>query len=286
LFQRAIVESGSPGLLPSVSRENAIKQSESVLEQLGITPATADRLTEIEPEQVAKVNMPAGLGGWRPCIDGRILPEEEGSATATAQAEGVPLLVGTCLNEFFSGVDNPDAAHFTQVDLLKRASDGFGDFGPRIVAAYRRNYPQLPPLQLWGAIKAADIRGNALKQAERKSAIDGKAWQYVFAWATPVLGGRPGTFHSAEIAFVFNNAELCVNQTGGGPDAIQMAHRTSDAWVSFARSGNPNHPGLPQWPAFGQARSTLLLDNTCRVVNDPEAEGRKLIAESAPRRSP
>jgi para-nitrobenzyl esterase len=123
------------------------------------------------------------------------------------------------------------------------------------------------------------MRQNAFTQAERKAALGASpAYQYIFGWRTPMLDGRPGTFHSCEIAFVFDNADLCVNLSGGLPEALTLSTRVSQAWVNFARHGNPNHSGLPNWPAFtAEKRATMIFDNTCAVKNDPEGGGRRRI---------
>jgi hypothetical protein len=61
-------------------------------------------------------------------------------------------------------------------------------------------------------------------QGELKAALgEAPAYQYIFSWRTPVLDGRPGTFHACEIAFVFDNAGLCIRQTGGGPAALALS---------------------------------------------------------------
>ena len=59
----------------------------------------------------------------------------------------------------------------------------------------------------------------------------------------------------------------------------------SDAWIAFARSGNPAHRGLPAWPAYDGRRATMVLDRPgagrggeCRVVDDPNAAVRRLWA--------
>jgi para-nitrobenzyl esterase len=69
--------------------------------------------------------------------------------------------------------------------------------------------------------------------------------------------------------------------TGGGPDALALADRVSSAWVQFARTGNPNHGGLPPWPAFDAARrSTVIFDDVCSVRDDPDNEERTAVAAS------
>jgi para-nitrobenzyl esterase len=67
--------------------------------------------------------------------------------------------------------------------------------------------------------------------------------------------------------------------TGSGQDRYALADRMSAAWAAFARTGNPNHKGLPNWPAFNTGqRATMILDNECKVVNDPNGEERVAMA--------
>jgi para-nitrobenzyl esterase len=78
---------------------------------------------------------------------------------------------------------------------------------------------------------------------------------------------------------VFNNADLCVNYSGGTPEAFALSQKVSQAWVSFARTGDPNHSGLPKWaPVSASSLPVMYFDNTCVVKNDPESEARKLMA--------
>jgi para-nitrobenzyl esterase len=67
--------------------------------------------------------------------------------------------------------------------------------------------------------------------------------------------------------------------TGTGQDRYALADKMSAAWAAFARSGNPNHKGLPNWPKFNPAqRATMIFDHECKVVNDPNGEERKALA--------
>ena len=56
---------------------------------------------------------------------------------------------------------------------------------------------------------------------------------------------------------------------------MDLANKVSDAWIAFARTGNPNIPKLPHWPMFDpEGRATMVFDNASKVVNDPLREQR------------
>ena len=126
------------------------------------------------------------------------------------------------------------------------------------------------------------FRRPAREQAIRKAALRrAPAYAYIYAWRTPVLDGRPGPFHGSEIAFTFDNVELCDHYSGGSAEAVVLSRQISTAWVSFARTGNPNHSSLPHWPKYtSERRATMQFDRPCEVRNDPEARGLELIAEA------
>jgi para-nitrobenzyl esterase len=178
-------------------------------------------------------------------------------------------------------VDNPGAAAMSEAQALERLKR-YGNSARPIFEAYRREYPKYTAWQIFAAISAAGARQNAFTQAARKAALGAApAYQYMFSWRTPVLDGRPGTFHSAEIAFVFDNVDLCANLTGGDPAGAQLASQISSAWTSFAKTGKPGHSGLPEWPAFTADReATMIFDAPCQVRQLVEHEGRKLIAQA------
>jgi para-nitrobenzyl esterase len=67
--------------------------------------------------------------------------------------------------------------------------------------------------------------------------------------------------------------------TGLGADRYPLQEKMSGAWAAFARTGNPNHKRLPNWPAFNTSeRATMIFDNQCEVVNDPYREERLALA--------
>ena len=104
---------------------------------------------------------------------------------------------------------------------------------------------------------------------------------YLFAWETPVLGGRLRSCHTLEIPFVFGNVETAA-LTGNDPSRVKLADRMSRAWLAFARHGRPDHAGLPSWPEYSTTeRATMIFDTTCRVENDPYGTER-LVWETTP----
>ena len=126
------------------------------------------------------------------------------------------------------------------------------------------------------------FRAGAVKQAEQK-ATTGTApvYMYLFTWQSPVNDGMYKAMHCMELPFVFNNISRCEEMTGGGPAAYALADKMSGAWIAFARTGNPNAKGLPQWPAYTpQNGATMLFDNKCVVRNHPDQE---LLAITAPK---
>ena len=276
LFHKAIVQSGTFPNSNSMPAAEAKETAQRVVTLLGLDGASLDKLRDVKVEELCAIARNIiTQAKWKPVVDGSILPSAPGAPGALSS--GVPLLIGTNLNEAVNALDNPLAANFDDAALTAAASKQYGAAGSAIVDAYRKSLPGRTAFECFGAMGAAGIREESFRVADRKYALNGQVWQYLFAWATPMLEGRPKTFHSAEIAFVFNNAGLCRNQTGGGPAALALAGRMSDAWIAFARTGNPNHVGLPHWPACAADHPTMVFDNRCEVRPDPDGPGRKLL---------
>src|SRR3546814_1884822 len=100
---------------------------------------------------------------------------------------------------------------------------------------------------MWSRIATAPVREAAIRKASSKARQGGApAWIYLFARTPPVLGGRARAYHCAEIPFAFANADRCATMTGGGASALALEAIIADAWIAFARSGDPNHPGMPR----------------------------------------
>ena len=102
--------------------------------------------------------------------------------------------------------------------------------------------------------------------ADRRSALrKGPVYLYYWRWETPVDGGRLKSPHTIEIPFAFDNIKAATRLTGGGAEAMALADKVSDAWIAFARTGNPSTPKLPAWTAYNSAdRPTMVFNTTER----------------------
>ena len=118
--------------------------------------------------------------------------------------------------------------------------------------------------------------GGCFAFAERLAALGHPAYAYRFDWAAP--DNRFSACHCIELPFVFNNLDAwsAPMLDGGDPDAMaRLARQTQDAWIAFARNGDPSHPGLPAWPRFSAAtREVMLLDTPAGVRSDPAGRAR------------
>jgi len=161
--------------------------------------------------------------------------------------------------------------------MVRKASDAQVD---QLIAAYRGGRPKDSNTDLF-LIMSSDggFRVGVQTEADRK-AQQAKAavYQYYFTWRSPVREGKLRSYHTLEIPFVFHNVDNCQSMTGKGQDRYALADRMAKAWVAFARSGDPNHPGLPKWAAFDtNTRATMVFNNECKLVNDPHGAEQKLL---------
>jgi len=298
LFHRAIVESGS--LLRGISQENAQKLADAIVGELGLGKDSVAKIQSLPFQQLLNAaqkvlnerrpKMPGGIPNFRrisdslgfgPVVDGRTLPTHPFDPQAPSISADIPMIIGTTLNEFVTAINHPEFEAMSDEILQSRVRELYGEKASTVIAAFRDRTPQAKPFDLWSHIASAGVRESAIRQAKLKAAQGGApAYLYWFTWKTPILSGRPRAFHCSEIAFVFDNTDRCETMTGGTAEARALAGKMCDAWIQFARTGNPNHAHLPRWPAFSAAQPTMIFDNVPSVAMNPDGAEQRSIAES------
>lgn len=287
LFHRAAVQSG-PGLrvqkpddaaeaTGKLLAELGIAHNGSALEELQAVPV--DRLVAA---QIAVSPRPGAggrgiMGGFAPVLDGTVLPEQPGKSLALGRAADIPVLVGCNRDEATLRLATDPILNDPSLldeDGLRERLTVFGDRAEQLLAGYRAARPDASPLDLLIAIQSDSfMRDNTIRFAEEKVGGGGEpVFVYLFCWAA----GPMRSSHGFEIAFVFDNVQPPIMQSS--PRRTELASRMSDAWIAFARTGDPNHEGLPDWPAYSvEKRPTMIFDTgTCAVEDDPFGAERAL----------
>jgi para-nitrobenzyl esterase len=219
---------------------------------------------------------------WAPVVDGVHLPVHPFDPVPAPTALDIPILIGTCRDESALFLANdPKRNQLSEAELLERTTPVLGDQRDPVIAAFRASRPTASPWDLFVAISSQRFHHGSALLAERQSAAtDTPIWMYVFEFegASPV-----GPAHGMEIAYAYSNAS---SATPGKPAVAQVETDVSEAWIHFARTGDPNHARIPEWaPYSAQQRTTMLFDAPSRIAIDPRRAEREAYARVDLRRS-
>ncbi|WGM38239.1 carboxylesterase/lipase family protein [Caulobacter sp. NIBR1757] len=286
LFHRAVVQSG-PGV-KAVPAERADALRKALYAELGLADGDVAGLRATAPDQLlsasaaAEKKMP-GVGfdraGFAPVVDGKVLPHQPWDPKAPDISADVPVLIGINKDEMTLFMASaPWFGRLDEAGLKAMATAIFKDKADAVLAALKADFPNETPTYLachlttYGRMFAGSVQIAERKAAQGKA----KAYFYLLEWETPV--GPFKTPHTLEIPLVFDNVETSRPLLGPGPAPQVMARQMSAAWVAFARTGDPNTPVLPAWPAYEAGkRSTMVFNQTSRVVEDPYAATRQAV---------
>lgn len=285
LFHKAIVQSGS--MLRTMESKYSRRIGAAMVEELGLKPSEIDEIQKLPYETllaagekaIAKVRAEADkegvssfIFGWAPTVEGDVLPAQPFDPQAPAQSKNIPLMIGTTLHEFTTSTYVPAFRSVTKEKAVEFLQKKYGNRTEEFLKAFEKAYPDYQPIDL------IDIdlifRPSAVEQAKLKAAQQGApVYMYMFAWESPVLDGMFRSTHCMEIPFVFNNVLRHASMTGGGAEAQALGEKMSNAWLNFARTGNPNAEGLPTWEPYTiEKGATMYFNNTSEIKNNHDKE--------------
>jgi para-nitrobenzyl esterase len=289
LFQRAICESGP--FITAPGPEEAARQAEMFMAHVGIATLAELRAAPLE-RILAAQNALLGQNalGIGPVLDAATLLAHPFIPACSPSAAAVPLLIGTNLDElttFLSGM--PGFSTLSEADARVLVTEskpfGLGARGKDLYDAYSALRPQATPTRVAVAVLSDWFRLAAIKAAESHVAAGAPTWMYLLTWQTAGMGGILGALHGLDVPLIMHNLDTSPFSPlvwGKNPSAElqarawKLSDRFCDACLAFARTGNPEHPGLPAWPQYNaKDRATMLLDDTCRVEQDPYGTERR-----------
>ncbi len=286
LFHRAATMSGQQ--VTASGPGNATRRALAWLDALKLRPADAAQARTLPMERLIEamgVEDPVlGFGGlyFGPVLDERSLTRHPFYPDAPPQSANIAMMIGNTHDEtraFLGGDPTNFTVDWSGLPAKLSQANMRVDIDPAtVIAEYRRLYPSYSASDvLFAATTAARSWRAAIIEAEERAKAGTPAFVYQVDWVSPREGGRFGAPHMTDIPLAFDNVRA-PGSNAIGPTAQPMADKVAEAFLAFARTGDPNCKALPHWEPYGLARrQTMIFDNRPRLADDPRGAERRLF---------
>ncbi|MBT2510174.1 carboxylesterase family protein [Streptomyces sp. ISL-98] len=295
LFRRAILQSPPLGLqIPT--RAESLQRTATYLDILGAKNVAELRAVPWPRLIAATFEMFGRTGRWGywstpflPVLDEVTLDRDPADLLLSGAGADIDVLIGWTREEanFAFALSEPYAAA-TKNQVLARARDTFGNRAAQAYTAYEEARPGARPVDVLMDLITDDLfRMPSVALAERRAARGRPVWAYQFNLPTPAHNGQLAAAHCLELPFVFDNFDKWAHApflAGLDPrvrDGLAATMHTS--WISFIRTGDPNHHPMPQWDGYDRgSRTTMALDSVTTATSDLAGYWRRLHHPAAP----
>ncbi|MFW9879145.1 MAG: carboxylesterase/lipase family protein, partial [Candidatus Thorarchaeota archaeon] len=290
LFNRMIPQSGSTSPL-GYQKGRAIATAQMLFSLLEIEKDDIDSLRRISAEEIIKAQtkmdqqvLEGGTAftlGYSPLIDGKTLPKHPLTAVLDGETKNIEVLHGTNKDEmrlwelWYPGVKNSEEL-FNRLNLMMRPMGQSEETVREIIDLYSETREN--PTEIFNAIFTDTFfRVPSIRLAEMQSKIQPETYMYMFTYPSPIRSGSLGSVHAIEIPFVFGTLNMprpLEIFPASNKETEKLSAKMMDSWISFARSGNPNHKEIPNWSQYRKERATMMFGKEVKAINDPYSKER------------
>jgi len=229
---------------------------------------SAARMSDFE-ETMRRTGSPMSFLAFRPVADGALVPVDPLAAIAAGASAGVPLVIGTNLDEW---------RLFAMMTAAPSDDDGLRERLALVIAdpdaamtLYHDELPGASAAEIESALITDMVFRAPASALADAHAVHGQTFQYLFTWRSPSMGGMLGAAHAMEIPFVFaveSDSRLAI-LVGDSPPTV-LAQAMHQSWVAVARTGTPACSAHPEWPEVSvDRRPVMIFDVDSHVEVDP-----------------
>jgi len=286
LFNRVIAQSGA--LNPfSFQTQEGIDRTEEILKALKLEKGDFDSLKRISAYELIKAQqkVQAELGltlkPWiitiPPYIDGNTIPEHPLELIKKGVASDIDLMTGCTLNESVLWrliMPTPDKLDMGKVkrriiDVTKFLGLDEKE-GSEMFDVYKDAGD--PEAILMAFYTDLEFRISAIRLAEEQSIHNPNTYMYLFTYPLKFQGREVGAIHGGDGGFMFGTLDYpnIIGQIEDSEDAKVLSEKMMDSWISFAKTGDPNHEGIEEWSRYEKVnRKTMMLGKETKLADKP-----------------
>ena len=283
LFHKAIIMSGT--ILNVNNSQMTGELGLAVLSELGIPADSVELINDVPYDRLYRAGqqaLAASIGtrtpgtpmmwGFGPVPDGEVLLQQPFQPDFASVSDDIPLVIGTTFNEL-------QRTQYGREMTLDEAKDDaravFGDDTETYADLFAEAWPDFIPQDLLSIDMM--FRPKTIITADAASeSKTAPVYNYMFTWKSPVTGVSA---HGAELNFCFNTLHLAGRDLPEPSEQdFVLADVMAQSWANFARTGNPNVEGMPEWhPYTAQNGECFIFGPECGIRNNPDRALEEII---------